>query len=135
MELPQDIFESILGSLNARGVNPEDTECERRAYPRIPLSTLAATIQRQGQTRQCLEVLIRDVSLGGIGIVVKQRMDRGEEFVINLPLDGGSISLLCRVRYCAQLSGETVNGEFGIGARFVEVAKENPPQLQSSSSN
>ena len=119
MDLDERKFSTILQTLQA----PDSTLSvhERRTYPRIPMQKCLAVIPyREGEAGDVMEVWMRDISQGGIGLVHNQPMQRGDEFLVHLPDQDQDAKLRCRVTYCAPLMGKASQGLYGIGARFVE---------------
>lgn len=123
MKLEENRFNEIVAAL--RLADKERDWNERRAYPRVPLQKCMAIIPyRAGNTGESADVWVRDISMGGIGLVHMKSMESGEEFLIRLPQLIGHALMLCRVSYCAPLIGESSSGLFGIGARFISVFSE-----------
>jgi hypothetical protein len=123
MDLADKQFTRILNVLQAAERNA--VGAERRTYPRIPMQKCMAVIPYQdGKEGDLLEVWMRDISQGGIGLVHNQPMQRGDEFLVHLPEDGHETKIRCRVTYCAPLMGKSGQGLYGIGARFVEELAE-----------
>ena len=119
MDLEETKFSTILHTLQAP--DSDLSVAERRTYPRIPMQKCLAVIPyRDGEEGELMEVWMRDISQGGIGLVHNQPMERGDEFLIHLPEAGTEAKVRCRVTYCAPLMGKASQGLFGIGARFVE---------------
>jgi Tfp pilus assembly protein PilZ len=119
MDLNEQKFSSILHLLQQ--ADSDVSVAERRTYPRIPMQKCLAVIPyRDGEEGELLEVWMRDISQGGIGLVHNQPMQRGEEFIVHLPERGTETRVLCRVTYCAPLIGKASTGLYGVGARFVE---------------
>ena len=130
MNLEERTFNEIVTAL--RLADKERDWNERRAYPRVPMQKCMAIIPyRAGATGEAADVWVRDISIGGIGLVHYREMEPDEEFLIRLPQLTGFASMLCRVSYCTALSGETCKGLYGIGARFVRVM---PGQQQDTES-
>ena len=76
---------------------------------------------RQGILAQPVQVRLKDLSSGGIGLVHTQPLDRGSQFVIQLPQPGGTVkSLLYTVVRCESPGG---GGPYSIGAELVCVLK------------
>src|SRR6478672_4665180 len=118
MDLEQTKFSTILHTLQAS--DSDSSVAERRTYPRIPMQKCLAVIPyRDGEEGELMEVWMRDISQGGIGLVHNQPMERGDEFLIHLPEAGTEAKVRCRVTYCAPLMGKASQGLYGIGARFV----------------
>jgi hypothetical protein len=119
MDLDDRKFSSILQTLQAPDANL--SVAERRTYPRIPMQKCLAVIPyREGEEGDVMEVWMRDISQGGIGLVHSEPMQRGDEFLVHLPEAGTEAKVKCRVTSCAPLMGKAAQGLYGIGARFVE---------------
>ena len=72
-----------------------------------------------------MQVRLKDLSSGGIGLVHSQPIDKGSQFVIQLPQPGGTIkSLLYTVVRCEAPGG---GGPYSIGAELVCVLKPDGP--------
>lgn len=126
MNLEERTFNEIVTAL--RLADKERDWNDRRAYPRVPMQKCMAIIPyRAGVTGEAADVWIRDISMGGLGLVHYKPMDPEEEFLICLPQLVGQARMLCRVSYCAPLTGETHEGLYGIGARFIRAL---PPEHQ-----
>jgi hypothetical protein len=131
MEIEEKRFGEMLSILNA---GEQGEGLERRTYPRIPLQKCMAVIPfRDGQEGDLLEVWMRDISQGGIGLVHTEPMHRGDEFLVHLPQGERMLKVRCRVTYCAPLFGQAGNGMYGIGARFVEELASLPDGLTVAS--
>ena len=77
---------------------------------------------RQGVLGQPVQVRLKDISSGGIGIVHTQAFDAGSQFVIQLPQPGGlTKSLLYTVVRCEASAG----GPFSIGAELACVLRSD----------
>jgi hypothetical protein len=75
---------------------------------------------RQGVLGQPVQVRLKDISSGGIGIVHSQPFEKGSQFVIQLPQPGGlTKSLLYTVVRC----DASASGPFSIGAELSCVLK------------
>src|SRR5690242_10820470 len=105
MNLEERTFNEIVAAL--RLADKERDWNDRRAYPRVPMQKCMAIIPyRAGISGEPADVWIRDISMGGIGMVHYSRMEPDEEFLIRLPQLTGHARMLCRVSYCTPLSGE-----------------------------
>jgi len=128
MTLEERTFNEIVAAL--RLADKERNWHDRRQYPRVPMQKCMAIIPyRSGVTGEAADVWIRDISMGGVGMVHFKPMEPDEEFLIRLPQLSGHQMMLCRVSYCAPLSGENGNGMFGIGARFVRAVAPKQQEM------
>jgi len=92
---------------------------ERRLLPRFAVSTPIPIEPGPAGEFEPFVAWIRDVSRGGVGLMYTRPIERGTQFVIDLPhMEGESHRLLCQVVYCAG----GVPGMYSIGARFVRRA-------------
>ena len=89
---------------------------------------------RHGVLGQSVQVRLKDISSGGIGIVHTQPFDMGSQFVIQLPQPGGlTKSLLYTVVRCE--ASASTSGPFSIGAELSCVLKSDgavPPAPEVS---
>ena len=89
---------------------------------------------RHGVLGQSVQVRLKDISSGGIGIVHSQPFDMGSQFVIQLPQPGGlTKSLLYTVVRCE--ASASTSGPFSIGAELSCVLKSDgavPPAPEVS---
>src|SRR6202043_3308704 len=89
------------------GDNPEEDSrpgIERRATARV-LCNRTARVRRQGQEESLDEfAVIRDLSVGGIGLHMAQRLP-AETVLLVEPLSTGSRTLLARVRHATPEGG------------------------------
>ena len=77
---------------------------------------------RQGVLGQPVQVRLKDISSGGIGVVHNQPLDKGSQFVIQLPQPGGlAKSLVYTVVRC----DASASGPFSIGAELSCVLKSD----------
>ena len=120
--LPDPMLERILGALKAS--EAENGGAERRVTPRIPMHNCMAIIPfREGVESERINVWIRDISAGGVGLVHGQKMHVGDRFLLEIKPVGQlqhSIHLVCSVVYCEQLSPHL----FTIGGRFKRVVAD-----------
>ncbi len=132
MNLPADLFEKIMDSITIVG-REELREADRRS-PRLKLSTNVALFP-WASPADALSVRIKDLSIGGIGILHSQRMSLDDQFVIRLPQSGSdSVLLMYTVVYWEPLAESL----YAIGAQFervVEEAELNDRQIEVSTPN
>jgi len=95
---------------------------EKRRSPRVGVGTRGIVLVHS--TRRPLNVYIRDLSAGGVGITCDQALKPGEHLSLLLSRsDGKSSHVLYEVRHCRQ----AINGIYDVGAKLVEVAKAASP--------
>ncbi|HLL90757.1 MAG TPA: PilZ domain-containing protein, partial [Tepidisphaeraceae bacterium] len=96
---------------------PADRD-ERRAQ-RVKLRTHVTLLVRGTDAAgdvQAVNVQVKDLSPGGIGILRSQRMNLDEPFIVQLPRpDGSGVPMLCAVAYWEPLAENL----YGVGARFI----------------
>jgi hypothetical protein len=130
MNLEVETLTGVVAAMRLRG--GARTWEDRRAMGRIPMQKVVAIIPyRAGIAGEAVNVWIRDISAGGIGLIHSHRMEPNEEFVIRLPrVDGSELPVVCAVAHCAALGPEL----FTIGARFVRTLSEeaSPPHSQGA---
>jgi len=78
---------------------PSSEQDDRRVWVRYP-AQLMTTFRPAGDEHSCLSALVRDVSQGGINLVVNKRLDAGQLLSIELPRSGAETHhvLACIVR-------------------------------------
>jgi len=99
MQLSAGMYQEILRSLRSDA----QREQERRKYPRVGLRAKVTliSIDPDGCAGTPHTVWVRDISDGGIGLVVTRPMKRGELFVVVLVPDGQQrICILCQTTQC-----------------------------------
>ena len=126
MELSAAILQETLTKVKSDKGNGN---AARRARPRVGLRCSLTIIPYvNGACRRPLKAWTRDISLGGMGILVSMSMKSGDQFIVQLPKqDCKPMILLCTVKNCAQLA----DGLYGIGVSFSEVVRkeESSPAL------
>ena len=100
-------------------------QAERRAWVRYP-TDLPGSCQPLGQRRDdnlWWSAQVRDLSAGGIGLVVSRRFEVGTILSVELPstTQGPSVSVLARVVRCAALA----DGRWLIGCEFASPLSED----------
>jgi hypothetical protein len=129
MDLEAEEFTGIVAAMRLRGgARAWD---DRRSMGRIPMQKCMAIIPfKTGATGETINVWVRDISAGGIGLVYAHRMEAGDEFVIRLPrVDGSELAMLCTVTHCASLAPElfTIGASFNAIAPADAIPKDQPP--------
>ena len=129
MTLDQEMFTGIVAAMRLR-VGARTWE-DRRSLGRIPMQKCMAIIPyKSGVAGESVNVWVRDISAGGLGLIHTRAMETGEEFVITLPrIDGTELPVVCSVAHCASLAPEL----FTIGAQFTSVLSQELPAQQRRS--
>jgi hypothetical protein len=95
----------------------ESDVLDRRTDPRLPYFG-PVMIASSGSVK-AVSAFCRDLSVGGIGLVHLQPLDKGSA-LIDLPLPSGHIATLqCEVLWCRNFG----NGWYSSGCRIVDVAE------------
>ena len=89
---------------------------ERRQVTRLEVQTsLQIARYRDGICTEEINVLTRDISIGGIGLLQSVAMEVGEQVVVRLPrLERPPLFVLSAVTHCRRLG----DGLWGVGMRF-----------------
>jgi hypothetical protein len=117
VQLSQKFFARITGvHLDAAGTHPASVD--RRQHPRIPFDRRARIFPlMEGASETGSAILIRDISVSGIGFLHADPISVGDEFVVRLYTpDDQPIDLQCAARRC-EMSG-TCQSQFAVGATF-----------------
>jgi hypothetical protein len=120
MELPVELFDEITGASNlptADGGSAED----RRQHRRLPFGSRGAMAAfRNGAEGPPSVVLLRDISIGGIGFLNAEPMKPGDAFVLRFSgKQGPTIKVKCLTQRCD--AGGTGGTQYIIGATFEEL--------------
>ena len=83
MKLEENRFNEIVAAL--RLADKERDWEERRAYPRCRCKMHGDHPLPRRRTGESADVWVRNISMGGIGLVHMKSMEAGEEFLIRLP--------------------------------------------------
>src|SRR3954462_8278483 len=99
MELTSELLAEVLASLKS---NPP-RGAESRKRPRVGMSgQVEIIILEQSATPQTARV--RDVSEGGIGLLTRQPLQKGSEFMLSLHAKDGENKLIrCMARHCRKV--------------------------------
>ena len=120
MSLSAEQFSAILDTLRSDVMCGRD--CEQRVVPRVGLRVRATVTCRQGTGKAVQrQVWIRDISVGGLGLVASERIEKGSHFVIVFEGGHDKITIVYRVTRC----GEAAKNQYIIGARFDRCIQAN----------
>jgi hypothetical protein len=131
VELPDVLLEEITGVANAGQVSGSD---ERRRYSRLSFGSRAYVYPLiQSEHTRGLTAVVRDISVGGIGLLLSREVSSGDEFVLRLPRKaaGPAIDVMCLVRRCEP--GGFGGGNFVVGATFelvLDLAAPDPMTIK-----
>ena len=109
MLLTSEMLTDLVSSLRANA----PTGVEKRQEPRVGMR-LRVDVFLPGQL-QPLQVWVRDIGAGGIGILCDESVEIGAEFKLSLTTRASAPELLtCVVRHCRRTGG----GQYFVGAEF-----------------
>jgi hypothetical protein len=117
MALPSEIFVRAATTLIRR-----QSTVDRRLEPRVYLrGKMAISLLTPAAADEKLEVVVHNLSPGGLGMVHRGSFKDGEQFIAHLP-DGDEKSdpALYTVTFCRPTSGE----KFIVGARFERMMEQ-----------
>jgi hypothetical protein len=118
MKLPNDIFEKITSSVSVTG-RDEARRADRRAQ-RVRLGSQLA-VHRWDHPAETISAQVRDISIGGVGVIHTERVALDERLVIRFPLPvGQSVLVAGIVIYWEPLA----DGTFAIGVQFERMVTE-----------
>ena len=108
---------------------------EKRREPRVGVrfEGTVTHMAPEDTSFQKMPVTVRDISQSGINVLSRKNMQRGTEFVLDLPHSDQSSMLLARytVRHSKQLGGTL----YSVGAKLVTVTDAPTPALDVSQSD
>lgn len=116
MPLSESAFQKIIDSLR-----PTFRQEDLRQTTRVPVQA-TATILRVGDGGWGKQpVVVRDISLGGVGLLSPRAMAPGDQFVLLLLREGENpAGIACAVRHCRQVDESL----FSIGGQFTSLLIE-----------
>jgi hypothetical protein len=117
VQLSQNLFAEITGVSLAAPCGVE-AQNERRQHRRVPFDQRARIFPlMEGVGENGGAVLVRDISVAGIGFLYSEPISVGDEFVLRLPTTTDqTIDIQCAARRC-ELGG-TCGSQFAVGATF-----------------
>lgn len=115
MRLSAELFQQIVEALKSDSATARD----KRTAPRVGLRAQVMVVPAPGRRAAPRPVRCRNLSASGIGLLHKQDMPAGTEFVVRLEAKGLSAAahVLCTVVHADKISPDL----FSIGARIVRV--------------
>ena len=116
--LTAEVFKDVIGAL--RSDESSTRLLDKRSSPRVGLRTKLAIVTGPTGPFEVppVEVWLRDLSAGGMGIVYSHEMERGTPFVAHLPRrQGPPLRVLYEVAHCKRLSKDL----FSIGAKLTRI--------------
>lgn len=125
MELSSELISEIAGSCVIAPASHSTNE--RRKHERISLAA-RATVSPLSRGLEGMEevVIVRDISVAGLGLLCSEAMEVGQEFVIQFSGNHGlAARILCKVAHCE--SGGFGGSQFIVGATFELVIHPAQP--------
>jgi len=118
MLLTEKIFQSIFGMCI---IDYSNDAAERREHPRVEFGRRATIFAlADGNPGPATIILIRDMSLKGVGILQSERMEPLDEFVLDVSkFVGRPLGIRCSVERCEP--GGSGGTQWVIGATFEEI--------------
>jgi hypothetical protein len=116
--LTAEVFKDVVSAL--RSDDNSTRVLDKRTSPRVGLRTKLAIITGPTGAFEAapIEVWLRDLSAGGIGIVYAREMERGTPFVAHLPRrQGNALRVLYEVAHCKRLAKDL----YSIGAKLSRI--------------
>jgi len=134
VNLPSELFDEITG-LGDLPPPVTEADCERRSHHRFAIGSRATICGlRRGVEGPPSIVLMRDVSVAGVGFLHNERMREGDAFVIRFAgKNGRRVGIRCFVNRCE--AGGTGGMQFVIGATFqvlLEVKEPGPEEVANA---
>jgi hypothetical protein len=118
MQLSIDLLKQVTGLL---GVDRSDNRDKRR-QPRVGLRARTRIVPLVvDDTGGAMDVWVKDLSAGGIGLTGPRAVPQGAVFNISLPARGGKF---ITVQYRVAHSNRVGPGVFAIGAVFEKIVNE-----------
>jgi PilZ domain len=117
VQLSKELFAEITGIVPGTSTHCPAQD-DRRSHPRIPFDHRARIYPLMEGVGECgAVVLIRDISVGGVGFLNAQEIAVGDEFVIRLFTPAEQpIDIQCTARRCEM--GGTCGSQYVVGATF-----------------
>lgn len=125
MELSAELFSEIAGSRAAAPARHPTND--KRKHERVPLAD-RATVSTLSRGLEGMDevVIVRDISVGGVGLLCSEAMEAGQEFVIQFSGQHGlAARILCKVARCEP--GGFGGSQFIVGATFEIVIHPAQP--------
>jgi hypothetical protein len=126
MLLSEKVFQSIFGICI---LDYSDDTSERREHPRVEFGQRASAFRLIKSVPQRAQIiLIRDMSVKGVGILHSEELEIGDEFVLDVSkFVGRPLGIRCLVERCE--AGGSGGTQFVIGATFEQLI-ESPEELE-----
>jgi hypothetical protein len=127
--MPKPISEDVICLLAvSAGARMGDYPRERRHRLRFWVGRRGTIARADAPTTRPVTVMVREVSLTGVGLVHTERIEVGHVFVLSIPVIGAtaddeSVVVECRVVRCVRAN---MGAAFVVGAEFVLLVKATP---------
>ncbi len=123
MQINPEQFAEIVAGIK-RGTEDGKKPDKRRA-PRVEQrSTVVITFVEPGTTtssNNSISVTMRDYSTRGIGILIRQPVEKGAQFVVKIQRKGeAAVPILCTTAHCRKINANL----YAVGAEFTCILPE-----------
>ena len=126
MQMALQNLAEIMESLRREG---DPAGMEKRQATRMSIQGRVQVVPVEGDSHKPFTVLLRDISLTGIGMLQSRSMPPGQQFVVMFPRAKlEPLSVLCVSRFCRELA----DGLFNVGAAFTKVVAQKTPRDRSA---
>jgi hypothetical protein len=130
MNLSAEMFDEIVRCLRSDG---STSEHEQRKSPRVGLRAQADVLLKPGTRTPPVRMRVRDLSVGGIGLLHTRAVPPGTEFVVLLPTARRSngydcdavVHLSCIAAHCREIAPDT----YTVGGRIIRVLSDEEAAL------
>ena len=124
MQLSAELYSQIIKDLTSDGLG--EFGRQQRREPRVGVRAKAYILPSLSATTP-IPVRVRDVSVGGMGLLLPREIGADRLFLLLLPKAGGHppLRLACTVAHCSAIAEDL----FAVGARFArwdEIASLGP---------
>ena len=124
MQLSAELYSQIIKDLTGDGLG--EFGRQQRREPRVGVRALAYILPTLSSTTP-VPVRVRDLSMGGMGLLLPQDLGPDRIFLLLLPKSGGHppVRLACTVAHCHAIADDL----YAVGARFArwdEIAALGP---------
>lgn len=99
-------------------------ENSQRAKPRLDCGV---PIRLEIENKEVMDVITTDIGMGGIGIQTDRKMEKGQQFPVNLHIDNQMFRSLIRV--CRVEQPDQSKQIYNIGLKFLYLSKDHSTEL------
>jgi hypothetical protein len=118
LKLSAELFNEVISTLTSDGCRKSGPEKRRDARVGLRCSVEITLCVFAAKKPKPVTVQVHDLSVSGIGLVAREMLEIGAEFVAKLHREGHPpMTVLYKVKHCRRLTKEL----FNVGAGFVRV--------------